>query len=1645
MAGTKETLGIELQLSLDGKFSDLIKQIEKAFGNIDLKGFEGKVAGLEGKLTGVTGKLNKMAAEFERLTGGTQKQFKLDLDASGVNKSLASASKQISEFKNSLVNVDGQLKSSLQHMLDNGNQISAIIKNTNKAYTDQGNSIIAATKNTDKFFTDRGTQIWAATKNTQAAQKAEVDSYIKRGEAIIAAERNTLKAIQEARSAQSQPAREFLAGLSNQGLKYNNGNIIPKSYEVNPNKAHEEALSINTKTNLASMGLTGNQSAQWAKDIATQSAQAQKYLESLGKQGFSFVNGEIVKTSKSASLFGQSLGNVARHLAEFYLIRGAYFSVRNQIQEAVKASVDFNQSIHDIVAISGESTKSLGTISAAIWDIAKTSRFSSKEVADSMKVMAQAGVAAKDLPETTRVVDRFATSTASDPKMAADLFTTSMNVFNVKAEGSIRISNALTAALNNSKLEASGLATAFNYLAPQAQQLGYSLEQTLGIIATMAQSGIKPSTVGTGVSQMLKEFAAPKQRLKGMLEYYGLTPDEINPLKKDFASIVDSLNNAKGKAGETGVQVNHLFQALESRVGRSAIAAINLTGDAFRNMEKSITGTSSALIAYDKSMDGAVSRMNVVKQHFHELVSTLGEKLAPALIFVVESMRGVIEGIKWLTDALSGGFSGAITSAVLGITSIAAAVAGLHRLLVTIQASAATGGFIAGLLGITAATPIGWITAGIVAVAAAITGLGYAMGKSRREAEETRKSILTNVEANQKYSDSLNKLSTDTREGNEDFKKYQKLMESGNIVEAKALGIADKKIKMTDDTKKALNQLMLTYPEYFAKLKTEIKTYEDLYIAIDAANKLKAKTSVDAKERFNSTVRSIDAQYGGELEELVAKQANIKNNPAKHGRYGTEGTSTDIAVELKELAAREKKVRDAIKKAQSEASVAQDRDLALSASTTEVVKAGKKYDRSPVVKFIKGRTGEIPQIVSQDLAQIDKKESTPGLDLNAKPSTENLQAKAETQNAEYQIRALKLRNDLLKDLAKDTAATTEEVVKYSTEYKLNLIRIDNLRNDKAEFKVQKDFTDEKGRLRKGVSKNTYDELLTNARKEDQQAYEKDLKEGDTFFKELLIKAERSRNEYDQGALELKTKHMKKNSDKEISELERTFKSANVSYEEKYFNASMARVIKEAQIDREVELERLKAKNEFDSLSPADQKIKKPAYDSKLLDINNSAEDRKKVEGTEIFSKLDSSADAVATKYLKDSEIIISKTAGAAKQTLSYRKETATSAEELRKIDSEILDADILANKERGEALRKAIELEGTSEANKEKVADFKEELSKISGLYSELIRKQQDLNNTGFWFNFNKGVTEAWVKLSDTVALTKSLGSSITNTAFNGMTDALVNTTNTIFNPDEEKISQLNTQISSLTTQKNQLQNDIATIEANTVKTPVEIQQLNEKKIKLAEVTAELDKQNKAVRDQTSGWQSFAQGLKKTMTMILEELQKYVAQLMIVAMVKQVAGFATNMFSGPSSGGDYSNLNASGNSFGFQSAFGRAEGGYIPAELGTRGVDSVPTMLMPEEFVVKASSVNKYGVDFLNELNAGRVKKLAEGGSVGGRYSAGTDSDKEKTPFSLTIINLVDPKTIPQKTTGEEIINVINLDLARKGSSYRTLQGVFGK
>ena len=1395
--------------------------------------------------------------------------------------------------------------------------------------------------------------------------QSELATIMKQQEAGHAASKRGIEAnAQAAKAALNTQINSGTANLSiykNSGLQPVNGGYVNASVNTKQglDEAHAAALKLNaalgvTKTidpfkdifkglPVATTTLTelhskltavyGDLTKLDGKSLGNVTSQLSKYNAEL-KNG----TVQAKQTAGAFDFLGASLGKMATRLAEFYSIRTVLFAVGSAFRDATKSALDMNQAVHDILAISGESKDQFSAISESIYAIAKSSRYTANEVAASMQVLAQAGVAAKDLSHVAKQTDWFASAVGADPKIAADLVTTSMNVFEIGANKITRITNAMTAALNLSKLEASGLSTAFAYLAPQASQLGMSMEQTLGIIANMSQSGIKPSTIGTGVSQMLKEFSAPKPRLRKMLEAYGIDESSINPMKHDFADIVQTLQNAK-------VSVADLFAAMETRVGRSAVTAINLSANSFREMTTNITGTSAALIAYDKSMEGARARLNVIKQTFAELATTVGSSLAPALIIVTEVLKGTL--------IVLGGMDGIVSKLVVGLVTLAAAVYPVIAAARALTAAGALGGLLVGF-------STGGVALAIGAIVTAIGGLMYALNSSNRAKEEARKLELEQIDRGERIDRTLTAIVNGTDKSSAAYRKYQQALSEGKSV-AEAIALVDSNsITIKDEQRAALQKFIADggpHSKYLEKLLEE----KDLLTAIATLQNIRTLDK-------NVTVSSNVQEYNKEQARLEGSQKVRAQDLAGRFLDGTPKNQLDLPKFLEEI-----KRRDAV-------------TLAKLADEMSLYGAVLGNENGPTheVNFKNGR------------AVIDEKTSPKAVNAERKTGGDTKAATAARVAAEKQ-------------------AKNDESFSYWVQQQKDKANIENIRRDKAD--LERDITNK--------------EKTEEERRKALIAVE--AQNLTLFMEERAKKVEELNKKF------ADTNGMLWDSENGVFRDPKNLQEDGRGKVIKTDNPLWKKAVGSGNVG---------TRDAYASYLTTDMKGRTKDANDKNLDAFNKANTVKE-------------APPSTARLAKEADFALRVTL----QRLALEKEGVWTAQEREQIEVQMADATLDNSKKKAVIYQAEID-----HWNKQKVlsTDEKAKLESAVDLHAEtleLIKQQaaevQKIQNMNPWSSFTDGARGAWSQQTDINAQSKQLGGNLVNTGVNGVTDSIVGATNAMFNPDKEKVNSIKAQIAQLNVDKAQLTTDIAIIESNTSKTPAEVQALNDKKVALNGINESLKTQQDSLKKQTNAWASFAEGLKKTMVIILEELQRYIVQLFVVAAAKKMIWLAVSAFaptttspdslgssgtSGQLAGSEYSG--ATGGLFS-RSGFSRyaeggltnaTAGGFVPKLPGTQwGVDGVHALIAPGEVVIKRSSVQAIGAEKLLYANDhGRLPSFASGGLVGGKPAQPSDT---KQNFTLQIVNIAQGDQVPNPGENtQQILNVINNDIARRGPTYKTIK-----
>jgi len=256
--------------------------------------------------------------------------------------------------------------------------------------------------------------------------------------------------------------------------------------------------------------------------------------------------------------------------ASYGIAATAIYSVVTAFKSGAQAIVDYDQGLKNLQAITGATDAEVSAMGETIKSVARDTKFSATEVADGMTLLGQAGLSAGESIAAMKDTAILATGTMSDMKTSTDLVSTTIRAFNLSATDSGRIVDVMANAMNKSKLDIDKLRTAFNYVGASAHQSGLSLEETASSMMVLSNAGLRASTIGTGLRQVLARVVKPSEDMAASLAQVGLTVDQLNPSTAGWSGTVQALTSVLYDSNTKTVDMAKAFQLFGLRGAQAA-------------------------------------------------------------------------------------------------------------------------------------------------------------------------------------------------------------------------------------------------------------------------------------------------------------------------------------------------------------------------------------------------------------------------------------------------------------------------------------------------------------------------------------------------------------------------------------------------------------------------------------------------------------------------------------------------------------------------------------------------------------------------------------------------------------------------------------------------------------------------------------------------------------------------------------------------------------------------------------------------------------------------------------------------------------------------------------------------------------------
>jgi len=368
-----------------------------------------------------------------------------------------------------------------------------------------------------------------------------------------------------------------------------------------------------TKKGFEESGFAAEKSAKKTSFYGRDLTKAGKSAKTAGKEIKEVGKKTIETTSALKSLAGAMKSTMAYGMAS-----AAIYGVIRAIGSAIDVIFDFDQALKNLQAITGATDSEIIVLGETIRRVASETKYSTKEVADAAVILGQAGFTAEESIDAVGAVSLLATGTLSDMTTAADLVTTAVRAFGINASDSSRIVDIFASAVNKSKLTVNKLNTAFNYIAPIAHNAGLSLEETAAGAMLLANRGMRASTIGTGLRQVLSRLISPTNKLRSSFAAVGADMSKLNPKTASFKTIIGELTRVVPDAQAA-------FELFGLR-GAAAVSALTEAGaEGFQKMLTEVYNVGTAHKMASKQMEGLGVMSKNLMDKIGLLAITIGE------------------------------------------------------------------------------------------------------------------------------------------------------------------------------------------------------------------------------------------------------------------------------------------------------------------------------------------------------------------------------------------------------------------------------------------------------------------------------------------------------------------------------------------------------------------------------------------------------------------------------------------------------------------------------------------------------------------------------------------------------------------------------------------------------------------------------------------------------------------------------------------------------------------------------------------------------------------------------------------------------------------------------------------------------------
>ncbi len=306
------------------------------------------------------------------------------------------------------------------------------------------------------------------------------------------------------------------------------------------------------------------------------------------------------KTSVKTIALGSALGDLARKGLDVVIA---------QLRVAVASFLEFERTMSKVKAISGATDKEFRSLSQQAQKLGGSTRYTAAQVAKLQVEYAKLGFSVKEINAASEATLNLATISGDTLAGAAEVAGSTIRAFSLDAEETGRVVDVMAGAFTSSALDMESFREAMKLVAPVAETVGISIEETTALLSVLADRGIKGSLAGTALRNTFLNLADSNSKLS---QKAGVTVRNFDDLMRAFENMNDPAIDFSEIIGVTDRRMITAFQTFlktTDQINKTAEALKNVDGAAQEMAEGIEDNTIGALIELTSAFEAFVAVM----------------------------------------------------------------------------------------------------------------------------------------------------------------------------------------------------------------------------------------------------------------------------------------------------------------------------------------------------------------------------------------------------------------------------------------------------------------------------------------------------------------------------------------------------------------------------------------------------------------------------------------------------------------------------------------------------------------------------------------------------------------------------------------------------------------------------------------------------------------------------------------------------------------------------------------------------------------------------------------------------------------------------------------------------------------------------